>query len=93
MELSEEWDSKESLESLDVFAFNALTTTKLCRIPFATTELRGKGTQCDVTNNFDGDKLGPSLRDKFEGKLRVFWKPKKCFLDFTSTFKAWKRFL
>ena len=38
----------------------------------AATNLRGKGTQCDVTNNLAGDKLSPSLWDKFEGKLRVF---------------------
>ena len=69
MELSEESESKKSLESLDIFAFQ-------CAIyplrSIAATNLRGKGTQCDVTNNLAGDKLSPSLWDKFEGKLRVF---------------------
>ena len=32
-----------------------LSTTKYCRILLATTDLRGEGTQCDVTNSFDGD--------------------------------------
>ena len=69
MELSEESDSKESLESLDIFAFQCtiypLRST-------AATDLPGKGTQCDVTNNFAGNKLGPSLRDKFESKKNAF---------------------
>ena len=44
----------------------------------------GKSTQCDVTNNFTSDKLGPSLRDKFDGKLHIVWEQKKLFLDFVS---------
>ena len=69
MELSEESESKKSLESLDIFAFQC--TIYPLRSTTAT-NLRGKGTQCDVTNNLAADKLSPSLWDKFEGKLRVF---------------------
>ena len=73
MELSEESESKKSLESLDIFAFQCtiypLRST-------AATNLRGKGTQCDVTNNLAGESVsGTNLKANcayFESKKSAF---------------------
>ena len=40
------------------------------------TSSMAKVHKCKVMKNFAGNKLGPILQDKFEGKLRIFWKQK-----------------
>ena len=55
-----------------------------------------QNTQSDVMNNFSGNKLGPSLWDqKIISKqiVHILKAKKKCFLYFSSTFKALKHFL
>ena len=45
----------------------------------STTKYRGKGTQCDVTNNLAGDKLSPSLWTNLKANCVYFESKKSAF--------------
>ena len=47
----------------------------------ATSNMANKGTQCDVTNNFTSNKLGPSLRENLKAKC-VQFESKKNTLNY-----------